>query len=355
MKKIILSLTVLLLTLEMAGQQLITPGYLFNADPTCREINGRFYVFTTHDQSTVNFQGPEDFWHNMFDYHAYSTTDFKSWIDHGSALSIHDAKWATDFSVWDGDIGIPANGKYYAYVPFRSKKFEIGVLVADRPQGPYKDVLGNPFITNKIVESHGISMQADGRKKGAQCLSPTVIYDKDSIPYLLFGQFRVFAVQLKPNMTEMAGDIFEIDVPLRAGEAFEYIEGPWIHEMNGKYYFSYMTYKDWNGIDNPNFKDSDPSGPYIRYCISDSIFGPFTNPKHWIYPLSADAANNQHSVGKYKGKWYVTYHVPYKGKQHRQVAITHLKTDRKGNLLPIFEQGDAYGRLFNVNWFSFNP
>ena len=330
----------IILSIFECDAQLITKDYQFNADPTCREINGKFYVFTTHDQSTVGFQGPEDFWHNMYDYHAYSTTDFKTWTDHGSALSIHDVSWATDHSVWDGDIGIPANGKYYAYVPFRSKRFEIGVLVADRPEGPYIDALGKPLLTNDIVKSYGLSMEVDVKKGGAQCLSSTIIYDDKNNPYLLFGQFRVYAVKLKPNMIEFDGKIFEIDIPRVAGDATEFIEGPWIHKMNDKYYFSYMTYKDWQGMDNPNFSDQDPKGPYIQYCVSDNIFGPYRNPKHWIYPLNDTMPNNQHAVGQYRDKWYLCYHVPYQGKQHRQVFVTNLETDKKGNLLPVYPSTD---------------
>jgi len=322
------------------SQQLISPNYQFNSDPTIREINGRLYLFTTHDQSTVNFQGPEDFWHNMYDYHAYSTIDFKTWIDHGSALSIHDVKWASDFSVWDGDIGIPANGKYYAYVPFRSKEFEIGVLVSDRPEGSYIDVLGKPLINSDTLLKHGIVLQKEGMNHKVECLSPTVIYDENNQPYLIFGQWRVLAVKLKPNMIDFDGKIFEVEVPLFGGLASEYIEGPWIHKMQTKYYFTYMTYKDYEGKKNINFKESDPYGPYIQYCVSENMFGPYKNPKHWIYPLDSASCNVQHGVGVYKGKWYVAYHLPYQGKQHRQVAITHLKMNKNGNLQPIYPKED---------------
>ncbi|MDX2024510.1 MAG: family 43 glycosylhydrolase [Deltaproteobacteria bacterium] len=322
------------------AQTLLTPGYQFNSDPTCRELNGRLYLFTTHDQSTVNFQGPEDFWHSMFDYHAYSTTDFKHWIDHGSALSIHDAAWATDLSVWDGDLGIPANGKFYAYVPFRSKGFEIGVLVADRPEGPYRDPLGKPLMTTAIMREHGIALKTEAQPKQADSQSPTIVRDENGVPYLLFGQMRVFAVKLKPSMTELDGKVFEIDVPLRGGEATEYVEGPWIHRMGNKFYFSYMTYKNWEGKTNSNFTNEDPAGPYIQYAVSDKLFGPYAKPKHWIYPVAPDAANNQHGVCTYKGQWYVAYHVPYEGKQHRQVAITRLRTNKHGDLLPIYPGKD---------------
>ena len=32
-----------------AAQKLVTPGYLFNSDPTCRQIGDRLYLFATQD------------------------------------------------------------------------------------------------------------------------------------------------------------------------------------------------------------------------------------------------------------------------------------------------------------------
>ncbi len=101
------------------GQKLISPGYQFNSDPTCRELNGRFYLFTTHDPFTVQFETDNTFYAGMYDFHAYSTTDFDHWVDHGSILSTHDLDWHAGTAIWDGDAGIPANGMFYAYAPVR--------------------------------------------------------------------------------------------------------------------------------------------------------------------------------------------------------------------------------------------
>lgn len=101
------------------GQKLVTPGYLFNSDPTCREIDGQFYLFTTQDPFTTELQTDNKFFKGMYAYHALSTTDFDHWTDHGSILTSRDVSWNTGAALWDGDAGIPANGKFYAYAPFR--------------------------------------------------------------------------------------------------------------------------------------------------------------------------------------------------------------------------------------------
>ena len=38
---------------NLHGQKSVTPGYLFNSDPTCREPNGNFCHFTTQDPFAV--------------------------------------------------------------------------------------------------------------------------------------------------------------------------------------------------------------------------------------------------------------------------------------------------------------
>jgi arabinoxylan arabinofuranohydrolase len=319
-------------TLSAVAPQLITPGYLFNSDPTCREINGRFYIFTTHDPVTEKFQGPEDNWHSMMDFRALSTTDFKNWVDHGSIVSIFDLPWAEDYALWDGDAGVPANGKFYAYLPVGIENFKIGVLVADNPLGPYTDPIGKPLITTDTLRKRNLV------PRKTACLSPTVIYSEDGKPYLLFGQYNVYLAELKPNMIELAGPVIEVSVPMKSGEAMEYFEGPWINKMNGKYYFSYMTKKDFGGK-NPTFADTDPDGPYIRYCISDNLFGPYKDPRNWFYPYPR-ASNNQHAIGTYKGEKYVVYHIPFQGKQHRQVAVTKVNILKDGSLEPIYPDKD---------------
>src|SRR5260370_26513599 len=101
------------------AQKLITPGYLFNSDPTCRQIGDTFYLFTTQDPFTLQFQRPNTFYRGMYAYHAFSTQDFDHWLDHGSILTGRDVSWNAGSALLDGDAGIAANGRFYAYAPFR--------------------------------------------------------------------------------------------------------------------------------------------------------------------------------------------------------------------------------------------
>jgi arabinoxylan arabinofuranohydrolase len=312
----------------------LTPNYLFNADPTCRQIGNRFWVFVSHDQCTEQFQGPEDYWHNMMDYRALSTPDLVHWTEHGSLFSIFDARWASGFSVWDGDAGIPAGNRFLAFAPFRDGPFKIGLLAADQPQGPYSDLLGKPFLDTNMLKAAGLTLDRDD-----VCQSPTVIHDDNGNPHLLFGQFQVFLAPLSPDLTSLVGPPVELPIPKKYGNATEYIEGPMLHRIGKNWVFSYMTYKD-RDAPNPTFSPHDPPGPYIRFCTAPSPFGPFSPPRNWIYPLSPDAWNNQHGLAQFNGQWLVAYHVPFNGKQHRRTVLTPITFLPDGTPAPIHPASD---------------
>ena len=63
------------------------------------------------------------------------------WIDHGVIFCVKDLSWADKFA-WSPDC-ISRNGKYFFYFP---ADFQVGVAVADKPDGPFKDALGHPLI-----------------------------------------------------------------------------------------------------------------------------------------------------------------------------------------------------------------
>ena len=184
-------------------QKLVTPGYLFNSDPTCRELDGQFYLFTTQDPFTTQLQTDNKYFKGMYAYHALSTTDFDHWVDHGSILTSRDVSWNTGAALWDGDAGIPANGKFYAYAPFRMSsskeanygRFNVGVFVAEHVAGPYRDVFGGPM------------KNADGSP--LEALSPSVVRADDGSPYLIWGsgdteKHEVMLARLNPDMIQLA-------------------------------------------------------------------------------------------------------------------------------------------------------
>jgi arabinoxylan arabinofuranohydrolase len=355
-----------------AAQKLVTPGYLFNDDPTCRELNGKFYLFTTQDPFTVQFERPNRFYKGMYAYHALSTTDFDHWTDHGSILTGRDVSWNVGEALWDGDAGIPANGKFYSYAPFRVNFanednygiFDIGVFAADNPIGPYKDVLGAPMKT------------PDG--KPLEGLSPFVVYGDDSAPYLIWGagdtsKNWVKMARLTPDMTQLAEVPRTVGVPKTdACGDLDYFESPILFKARHKWYLTYVAYKHDRG------PGCVPKGSYIDYIVADSMFGPFNGPiRHLIYPAADGDESVQQGVCTYRGKTYVAYHIPYDSgianggtvkvpetwsstthDHHRQVAVTSLAFLPDGSLQPIYpgrDQGAGTPGITHLTLDAFAP
>jgi len=303
---------------------MLTPDYLFNPDPTMHVIDDRLYLFTSHDQSTERFIKGD--FGTMFDYHAMSTTDLKTWVDHGSILSIHDVSWAKDNMVWDGDAGIEANGKYYAYMPF---SFEIGVLDSDHPAGPYVDALGRPLVP------HGLKTDKGEEVKGSGLLvSPMVFFDEGD-PYLVFGHFAIYIVKLKPNMIEFAGPIQKIKNP------HDYVESPMITKIDSRYYLTYSNGGMWGEQEFPPGR--------IMYCIADNPLGPYgepailqdiqINPDGQGY-MHKYASSAHQALARYRGQWYFAYQRDSKHETHRHVCITKLDVNPDGSLGVIDPNND---------------
>lgn len=322
--------------------KLVTPGYLFNSDPTCRQIGERFYLFTTQDPFTVQFQRDNPYFKGMYAYHALSTTDFDHWVDHGSILTSRDISWNVGGALWDGDAGIPANDRFYAYAPFRVSsakeanygRFAVGVFEAANIAGPYRDVFNAP-------------MRLDDRRP-LEGLSPSVVQGDDGASYLLWGsgdteKHQAWIARLKSNMTEVEGKPRQLRVPLQdACGNLEYFESPVLLKMAQRWILTYVAYKDAKG------PGCEAKGSYVRYVSAASMFGPFDTeaPRTLIYPAPGGHESTQQGVCSYQGRSYLAYHVPYDDvmpytDHHRQVAVTALAVLPDGSLQAIHPETDV--------------
>jgi arabinoxylan arabinofuranohydrolase len=330
------------LLIQFAGaQKLITPGYLFNSDPTCREIDGQFYLFTTQDPFTVQLQTDNRYFKGMYAYHALSTTDFDHWVDHGSILTSRDVAWSSGAALWDGDAGIPANGKFYAYAPFRMNSnkeanygtYNVGVFSANTAAGHYRDLLGGPM--------------RDVNGKPLEALSPLLVKDDDGSAFLLWGsgdttKHEVLIARLQGNMTQLAEQPRKLAVPEKdlCGN-LEYFESPVLFHHGSKWYLSFVAYKDDRG------NACDSKGSYVDYTIADHMFGPFDGPvRHLIYPSAGGEESVQQGICQYRGDWYLAYHLPYDNltpyaDHHRQVAVTSLRFNPDGTLIAVNPDRDT--------------
>src|SRR5690606_3969731 len=152
----------------------------------------------------------------------------------------------------------------------------IGVAVAKKPGGPYKDYLGKPLIDEVI--------------NGAQPIDQFVFQDKAGEYYIYYGGWG------HCNVGHLTKD-FTAFIPFEAGSIFkevtpkDYVEGPFMFIRNGKYYFMWSE-GGWGG---PDYR--------VAYAIADSPMGPFERIGTILQQDTAIATGaGHHSVIQVPGK-----------------------------------------------------
>lgn len=290
------------------------------ADPQARIYDGKYWIFPTGSQS---FKG-------QLAFDCFSSDDLQTWTKHKLILTSSDVKWLNS-CLWAPD-SIEKDGKYYLFFSgndtypvdrkggdFTARSSSdpkyggIGVAVADKPEGPYKDLIGKPLI--------------DQFWNAAQPIDQYVFKYKNSY-YIIYGGWR------RCNIARLADD-FKALAPLDDGSLCReitpegYTEGPVMFERGGKWYFMWSE-GNWT---NSSYK--------VAYGMADTPFGPF---KRIGAVLENDknvaTGAGHHSVFNYPGTddWYICYHrrpIPNLGRDHRVVCIDRMHFAPDGKILPV--------------------
>lgn len=276
------------------------------ADPEGIVYDGTVFVYPTR---SLPFKEQ-----TAFD--CFSTTDLKHWTKYENILDTDEVKWAWG-AMWAPAV-LQKDGKYYLFFGandvHEGETGGIGVAVSDRPEGPYKDLLGRPLI-NEIVN-------------GAQPIDQFVFHDKDGNWYMYYGGWG------HCNMVRLSDD-FKTLVPFPDGTLYkevtpkDYTEGPFMLIKDGKYYFMWSE-GDWTKDDYR-----------VAYAIADSPFGPFerigtileSDPK-----IGTGAGHHSVIHSSKTGKYYIVYHRHPIGSEDghdRVTCIDELRFDSKGRILPV--------------------
>jgi beta-xylosidase len=90
---------------------------------------------------------------NMREWLAYSTTDMRTWTDHGPIMRVADFKWAKQ-DAWASQM-IEKDGRFWFYAAVEHDGTHpgkaIAVAVSDSPTGPFVDAKGSALITNEMT------------------------------------------------------------------------------------------------------------------------------------------------------------------------------------------------------------
>ena len=281
------------------------PGWY--ADPDAHVFAGRYWIFPT---TSARYEDQ-----TRFD--VFSSTDLVHWTRHPDVLTADSVKWARR-AMWAPSV-VEKDGRYYFFFganDIQSDKEHggIGVAVADRPEGPYRDLLGKPLI--------------DSFHNGAQPIDQAVFRDGEDW-YMVYGGWKhANLVRLKDDFTGLRpfadGTLYKEVTP-----APEYVEGSLMFEREGRWYYMWSE-GGWGG---PDYS--------VAYAMADSPMGPFKRIDKVLRqdPAVATSAGH-HSVIQVPGtdRWYIVYHRRPLGdtaRDHRQVSIDRMRFDEDGRILPV--------------------
>lgn len=291
------------------------------ADPQIRRFGERYWIYPT---CSTNFTEQTQF-------DCFSSDDLKTWTRHERILSTNEIVWARG-CLWAPDAQ-EKDGKYYLFFsannaypvggrqvdaepqaePGLAKYGGIGVAVADRPEGPYRDLLGKPLI--------------DRFWNGAQPIDQYVFcYGGDW--YMVYGGWH------KCNLVRLSPD-FKSLVPFDDGRLWRpftpegYAEGSVLFERKGIWYFMY-SFGSW---------EDETYG--VRYSTADTPFGPFVYRGCVLSsqrPLATGAGH--HSVICLPGTddWYICYHrrpIPNASPHHRVTCLDRMFFNADGTISPV--------------------
>ena len=200
------------------------------ADPQIRRYGDTWWVFPTGSGESKDPC-----------FNAFSSKDMKSWTLHPRILTTNEVTWAKG-AMWAPDAH-EVGGRYYLFFsandayPVGGKRGDgepqteaklqgyggIGVAVADRPEGPYRDLIGKPLIDRFWNRAQPIDQYVFEYKKEW---------------YMVYGGWG------RSNLVKLAKD-FKSLVPFEDGAMWRnmtpkgYVEGSVMFERKGKWYFMY--------------------------------------------------------------------------------------------------------------------
>jgi len=304
-----------ILTLQIATAQTSTqaataanpifPGWY--ADPEAAIFNNTYWVYPTYS----------DKYNKQVFFDAFSSPDLLHWTKHEKILDTTAIRWAHR-AMWAPAITQKDN-KYYFFFTANDIQNDttsggIGVAVADKPEGPYKDYLKKPLI--------------DKFHNGAQPIDQALFQDKNGQYYMIYGGWR------HCNITKLNSD-FTGFIPFPDGTTFkeitpkDYVEGPWMFTRNGKYYFMWSE-GGWTG---PDYS--------VAYAIADAPTGPFQRIGKILQQDTTVATGAGHNSVIHipnTDEYYIVYHrhpLGDKDGNHRVTCIDRMYFDSDGHIRPV--------------------
>ncbi|WP_419698567.1 family 43 glycosylhydrolase [Mucilaginibacter sp. NFX135] len=329
--------------------------FMFTADPTAIEYNGRIYVYATNDQQQYEKVGKDG--KNSYEYIRtlvmMSSDDMVNWTYHGLINTAKLAPWT--FTSWAPSITsrLEADGKTHFYLYYSNSGAGSAVLTSTSPVGPWKDPLGKNIVDHSVP---GVDVDVP--------FDPGAMIDDQGTGWLVFGAGKpktkympdnARIVKLGVDMISLASSISKIPAPyFNEASDLNFINGTWVYS----YCTSWDERTEW-----PYSNIAKPTACNISYMTSKTPL----DPNSWKYrdnyfkntgDVNVGPLTNNHShLFKFKGKYYLAYHAMYlqdyfntKG-GFRNVGIEEAPVDEGGGVnIPMINatfKGPSQTNLLN--------
>jgi len=292
---------------------------IFTADPAPMVYKDTVYCYTSHDEDVL-----VDNFFTMRNWFLSTTTDMVNWQSRGIVASLKDFSWTGTNGAWAVQC-IPRDGKFYMYCPIHMKG--IGVLVADKPTGPFTDPLKKPLLNNTGND-----------------IDPSIFIDTDDQAYLYWGNPTCTYAKLNKDMISLMGSRTALTMSVESfgkrsntERATSYEEGPWFYKRNSTYYLAFA---------------GGPISEHLAYSTSTSPTGPWKYGSVIMSTFSGGAFTNHLGIIDYKENSYVFYHSQQLSNDgfKRSVCVEKFSYGADGTIPKITPTKDGAPQIG-----SFNP
>jgi arabinoxylan arabinofuranohydrolase len=283
--------------------------FVFTADPTAVEYNGRIYVYATNDHEQYEHVGKDgkNSYEHIRTLVMMSSDDMVNWTYHGLINTAKLAPWNQNSWAPSIESRLEADGKTHFYLYYSNGGGGSAVLTSTSPVGPWKDPLGKNIVDRSVP---GVDVGAP--------FDPGVVIDGQGTGWLVFGAGtpktkympdNARIVKLGADMISLAGSISKIPAPyFNEASDLNYINGTWVYS----YCTSWDERAEW-----PYSNIAKPTACNISYMTSKTPL----NPDSWQYrdnyfkntgEVNVGPFTNNHThVFKFKDKYYLAYHAMY--------------------------------------------
>ena len=246
------------------------------ADPHAWVQNDTVFIICGHDEPAEGMSFRMDRWE------IWSSTDLRTWNYHRDILPTQ-TYIGDQPNCWAGDI-CERDGKYYWY--FSNRNINTGVVVADKIDGEYRDLLGKPLLPNGIVPVHPYDPE---------------IYMEDGVYTICFGSGTYYMATLGEDMMSLATEPKAILVRDKEGNRVSTSDKSTLFKRGEWYYLVYGH----------------------KYAMSKDLYGPYTFMGKFLY-------GGHTSFFTWHGQLYVL-------QENHDLSGIH----RGASLKPVFFNGDG--------------